>query len=432
MLARAQLENEDFAQARRTSATLETISRTPKEKLFSENLKAVLAIERLDQSQLEKRYEALNAALQRYTDMPDFALPDETLSVSRVEEQPYWLAAYAGEHLTYLSIRSSNWLRALDDAVRTIDYFEALEPYVSGRTLQNLQRREAAMHDARANAMHRLDRIANHHEAHEKSIELYRSLAEAGDLTALQSLPNRLQRVGLEYAWLGEMETALARTDEAVQRQTALIERFPDEWQHEYMLFLMKAQQLRLSDRSEDANALIKQLIAQTEADMLESGFDVARVNQLAGAVMTEIREAELMKRERSAVLPFHQDMLDMITAMERRFGASPDIQRSRLSAKLALAYDHNQLGNTDIAAEIHREIVSQSDALPDDDETRVSYKLYSLQRLAYLADDGEVYAQRGLDLATELDGRDALSTTNQAYLSQFARILREKEGTED
>ena len=431
-LAQAQIVSGDFNSALRTAAAVQAIADTPGEVLASEMLESSIAITRFDKEAMGRRMDALSRALDAYMEDPAFKLPDAPVDTVEARHLPHIRAGEAQDRLADMARITEDWDTVLERAQEALALYEAVLPQVPDRTAVALRRRMAALHDTRALAMHRLDRIATHHEAHEKAIALLIEIAEAQsgpEAAAIETDVTRRQRqLALEYGWLGEDALGRDRIGVALLRQQALVSAYPDEWSYAHVLSEMKTTQALLDDDWEAADDSVRETLEALGEAMRVRGPDEERLRAALSAVRNRIYHGEHLGEERDTVVPAHTVLQRMLDGLERRHGTSPLIEEYRVHRLIELAGDHMRLDNEAMAREVVTDALAAADGLPEGNEAAASSQLHAVYVLAQLGEPEERvrHAEAGLRRVEALAEADQLTSRLQSYRSEFERIIRE------
>lgn len=427
LLAKTQLAKGDYQDASRTAASISVLATTPRERLMSKSLEGSLAIASADEARIDTAEAELEAELISYTSLPTFGPPTTPVKGRNIAEIAYWQAGYASTILAYLAYSQSEWETLLDRAEPAIKYYADLDSLLTGRSLTQSREIQAGLHDLRAVSMHRLERIENHHEAHEKAITLRRKLANAGDVKLQLELPQSLRRLAIEYAWLDDTETAAARMKTVIELAEQNAEDFPDEWELPYLVRTYRATLERIESRFDSSDEMLLSVFADVEDNLLRDGVDLNKFGLLTTVASNITSENRVMERKVNRISPLTLRLLEIINRLERRYGASNALSRLRITQMNILADEHMQLGNEDEVVSIYKDMKRAAEALPDEAQNKNSYILYALNALTrHDVGNAMNYAQEGLDMATRLNAEGTLTTQEQGYIPTFSKILED------
>ena len=432
-LARAQITSGSFASAERTAASIDALARTPRERIVAAQIGWTLSQRRNDPDAFASDREALQLALDDFKATANFVAPSNTIDSAGFKDEPYAIAYHAHRTLGTIAAAQEEWEASLSESENALRYGEALVPHMSGRLLASLRRGLASLHDARATAMHRLDRIDTHHEAHERAIAELEALAEGGDLPARMRVPRRLAQLALEYAWLDEAELGQARIATAIQRQEAVVSSLPDEWRQAARLETYRAMQARLNSEPEGVETHLTAAANVLRDEMLDRGPREPVLDELVRIVGAEVGIDATLDPDRETVGPQHRIALDVVDSVERRFGRSSRLDEARAHHKSLLMADHAGLDNETVVAELAQEIMEETRKMAEGESSMQPFYLYALLQLSNYAGEGDRlrYAKDGLAFAEARNAEGRLDSTAQSYLASFRERIEALESDE-
>ena len=427
LLIKSQMQAGNFAEAKRSQASLTAIAQSPLEQLKAAIMEGDLAYFTQRPEDAKSAISTLSAALAALEPLEDLPL-DPAAASPLGEALPSAAEAIATRGQLYLVTEEYDKIEA--EMQRAIALLESGLPHFTGRDLKNARMSLALYNDLRATAKHRLNQIADHHEAHEKSIAQYRAMADAGDASAREALPRRLMSLAVEYGHLDEAEIALDRMNEALKRFDDYAADFPDNRDLKKERFTLVAWKHMLSGDAQAAKATYMSAMESLRAELLAEGDpkEIGQVTNLIYSSMSTFYRAE--DRTQALLTSLHAPGMQTLSAFERRYGASKELTMERYRVRL------NYVG-TLIAADANpaeiqaaaRELIADLTPEKNPDIKTDSLDLFKVYALALLSqtkpEDYKVAAQEGLDLAQSLNRKGKLGSNEQRYIAAFEAMLK-------
>ncbi|MDB2439836.1 hypothetical protein N9W89_14075 [Hellea sp.] len=430
MLVKAQIFSGDFADAKRSQASLQVLASTP-----LQHLKA--AIMGGDIASITQRPEEAEIAISILSEAISDLEPLEELQIDPSAASPVdgalLTASEAVATRGQLNFITEEFEKVEPDMLRAVALAERSLDGLSGRNLNTARKSLALYHDLRATAKHRLDQIDDHHEAHEKAIAQFRAMADSGDAEAKESLPTRLMSLAREYARLGEPDIAIDRMSEAIKRFDDYAADFPNNREIEDQRLEMTAWMQVLSGNIDGAKKTYDVAMKNLRTGLLAEG-DPQQLRQVTELIYKSMITFNETKDPTPSLLTYlHVPGVQTLSAFERRYGPSKEVDLERYRVRL------NYIGTLLTAkadpAEIQtasRELIvdlSSAQKSEVEIETLEIYKLYALSLLVQAEpEDHKTIAQEGLDLANSLNIRGKLGTNEQRYIAFFEAELKNGE----
>ena len=414
----------DFAASQRTLASASALAITPEEKLRT----LIREIDADETANLTDRREEnialLTAVIDRVRNTPDYGPPMQTVTGEGLTDTPAYLVTYALISLTQLHYKAQDFEAALPVAQEALEEIETVLPMTEGRAREKALVMKQRVLSTIATLMHRLERGEEHFQAHESALALNRELAEQGNVAAIRTLPGALYSLAHEYHLGGQNERAVERVAAAIPLQDDLDRRYPDEWERSYFRQAMLASMAQFEGDTEEQAAQEAKLIEMIEDDLLKDGLMPERISYLV-RLPRSVRVYWGGKPKTLERLSPQLAQIDGVHArLLKRFGPHEQLDRLKLGVKLERALQHEMIGNTDTAIDIHRELADLSDALPDDFEGRGGFLLYALYYLGKLDSENAVqHADRALAYAGPLAAEGKLRTGEQWALAHFTKV---------
>lgn len=430
ILIKSQMRAGDFADARRSQASLTVIAQTPLERLKASIMEGDLAYVTQRPEAANLAISSLSASLAKLEPLEKLSL-DPAATSPMDEALPSASEGMATRGQLYFVIGEFDKIES--DMQRAIALLESGLEQFSGRDLKMARRRLSLYHDMRATAKHRLNQINDHHEAHEKSIAQYRAMADSGDASAREALPNRLKNLAREYADLGEPTLALDRMQEALNRFDDYAAEFPGNRKIELERFTLTAWLNVLSGDIKAAQETYISAMKSVREGLLAEGDPqkLVQISTLLYSAVTTLYRSE--DRTPTILTSLHAPSMQALSAFERRYGTSTELELERFRVRLNListlmAAEAEPLEIQATARELIADLSPErnSDIEPD---TLNTFKIYVLYLLAQTKpEDANAIAQQGLEVALSLDKKGNLGTNEQRYIAGFEAMLKTTE----
>lgn len=427
LLVSSQMMSGNYAEAKRSQASLTAIAQSPLERLKAAIMEGDLAYITQRPEDAKTAILSLSTTLETLEPLED--LPLDPAAISPLDEAlPSAAEAIATRGQLYLVTQEFDKIEP--DMQRAIALIESGLEHFAGRDLKNARKGLAQYHDLRATAKHRLDQIDDHHEAHEKSIAQYRAMADAGDASAREVLPRRLMSLAAEYGILGEPEIAVERMNEALKRFDDYAAGFPNNRDLKQERFTLLAWKHILGGDAEASKETYMSAMDSLKADLLAEG-DPKKIGQITNLVYSSMGTFYRAEDRTQALLTsLHAPGMQTLSAFEGRYGGSKELTIERY--RLRLNYVGTLIAAEAKPAEIQsaaRELIADltPEKNPDiETDTLDTFKVYALSLLAQTKpDDYKAAAQQGLDIAQSLNRKGKLGTSQQRYIAAFEALLK-------
>ncbi len=428
LLTKAQIHAGDFDGARRSHAALKAIAKTPLERLKSSVLEGDLAYQ-------TKSVEQAKIAINSLTESIKILEPLEVLPINEKAwspmKEPRAMASEALATRGQLRLQTKEFEKMEPDLLRAVRLLETGLEKFDGRAVIDARRMLAVYHNIRAKGKHRLNQLSDHHEAHEKEIEQYRAMFEAGEKRYLDTMIFQLENLAKEYKELDEPTLAKERMQEAINRHRDFVADFPENTRVNFLKF-------RLLGTSGWVNGEFE----ETHKSLL-FGLDYLKGEFLNGKNSKELKRivpyvqygAGLLLRFEDpppeSIYELFDKALLILDDYEATYERSEETITRRLRLRLIKGRAMRALEEPNKKVQsFAKNLFNDSDpgryplAKGDGLETMQMEALYLVILTETDPEEKIKLAERGRDLAISLDKRGKLPTNQQVYIEAFKRMV--------
>jgi len=427
LLVKSQINSGDYADARRSHASLKAIAQTPVERLRAAVLEGDLAYKTSRAENAEIAIASLTETLESMEPLENLSLDPRALAPMN-EARPTASEALATRG--QLRFQTGEYAKIEPDLLRAVSLLETDLDKFQDRDLVKARKYLAIYHDIRARAKHRLNQLEDHHEAHEKAIAQYRAMADAGERSVIEALYVRLETLAREYGDLNKPDLAIRSMTESIERFESYASDFPDDQILKLRRFRLNATLAQLNGDIEKSHTTLLQGLNYLNKELLTEGDpkNLRKINMYISDSTVILRRFKDAPSEK--IYQFYAVANQTFESFENQYGASENSTlekfQNRLQKCVSIANFGDSAEDTRTCADSIIED-SQPEKHPNIKRDRLEIiKLKALNIIGWIEPkDIKAVATEGLELAKSLDQKGNLSTDEQVYIVVFENMLK-------